>query len=51
MPGGRTLTGKGLVPAFHPALDEGLNDGHDDPQNFYLASFDTAIGRFLDELK
>lgn len=32
-----------LTPAFHAALDEGLNDGHDDPQNFDLAEFARAL--------
>jgi hypothetical protein len=32
-----------LIPAFHAAIDEGLPDAHDDPQNFDLAAFDAAI--------
>ncbi len=35
----------GLVPAFHAAIDQGLSDGHDDPQNFSLEDFDAALGR------
>ena len=31
--------GKWLVPAYHFNIDEGLPDGHDDPQNADLASF------------
>lgn len=46
-----TRAGKGLIPAFHAALDEGLSDGHDDPQNFDLAQFDAALGRLLGELR
>ncbi|HEV7317331.1 MAG TPA: hypothetical protein VGO04_01805 [Ensifer sp.] len=42
-----TRSGTGLVPAFHAAMDEGLSDGHDDPQNFSLADFDAAFGRVL----
>lgn len=37
----------GLVPAFHAAIDQGLSDGHDDPQNFSLEDFDAALGRLL----
>ncbi|PWW01845.1 hypothetical protein DFR52_102509 [Hoeflea marina] len=43
--------GAGLVPAFHAAIDEGLSDGHDDPQNFSLAEFDAALGRLLAKLR
>lgn len=39
--------GTWLIPAFHAALDEGLQDGHDDPQHFSLDSFDAALGRIL----
>lgn len=42
--------GRWLIPAFHTALDAGLNDGHDDPQNFELAKFDQAIGAILTEI-
>lgn len=40
-----------LIPAFHAALDEGISDGHDDPQNFDLAAFDEALGRLLQSLE
>lgn len=40
-----------LVPAFHAALDIGIPDAHDDPQNFELAAFDRAIGRQLRALR
>jgi len=43
--------GTGLIPAFHAAIDEGQNDGHDDPQNFRLEDFDAAFGRLLDSVK
>lgn len=46
-----TRAGTGLIPAFHAALDEGLWDGHDDPQNFDLAAFDTAVGRALEAIE
>lgn len=35
--------GEWLVPAYHVNIDEGLNDGHDDPQNFDLLSFTTEV--------
>ena len=28
--------GHWLIPAFHAAIDEGLENGHDDPQSFRL---------------
>ena len=43
-----TRAGTGLIPAFHAAIDQGLSDGHDDPQNFSLDDFDAALGRVLD---
>jgi hypothetical protein len=43
-------TGTWLVPSFHATLDEGLPDAHDDPQNFDLARFDTAVSRLLEAL-
>lgn len=38
--------GHWLIPAFHATLDEGIPDGHDDPQNFKLERF----GEELEEL-
>lgn len=38
--------GDWLIPAFHCVLDLGLN-GHDDPQNFDLAAWDTAVGSLV----
>lgn len=35
--------GDWLVPAFHAVLDEGIYDGHDDPQHFELERFDAAL--------
>lgn len=43
--------GEGLVPAFHAAIDQGLSDGHDDPQNFSLDDFDGALGRVLAQVR
>lgn len=42
---------KGMIPAFHAAIDQGLSDGHDDPQNFSLDDFDTALGRVLESVR
>jgi hypothetical protein len=39
--------GAWLIPAFHAAIDEGLEDAHDDPQNFDLPAFDAAVSRHL----
>jgi len=39
-----------LVPAYHAVLDEGLRNGHDDPQNFNLDSFNDMIKIILEEL-
>lgn len=38
-----TRAGQWLIPAYHTVLDQGISDGHDDPQNFDLAAFDSAL--------
>jgi hypothetical protein len=35
--------GAWLVPAFHAAIDGGLRNGHDDPQNFELKTFAKSL--------
>lgn len=35
--------GSWLVPTFHAVLDDGIPDGHDDPQNFDLLKFDQKL--------
>jgi hypothetical protein len=35
--------GTWLVPATHAAIDDGIKNGHDDPQNFTLADFAAAV--------
>src|SRR5258707_1635331 len=35
--------GTWLIPAFHAAIDEGLSDAHDDPQNFDMDMFVSAM--------
>lgn len=39
--------GRWLVPGFHSAVDEGIEDKHDDPQNFDIVKFDRALGRLV----
>lgn len=36
--------GEWLIPAFHAAIDDGLSDAHDDPQNFDIEQFASALG-------
>jgi hypothetical protein len=43
--------GTWLIPAFHCVLDQGLPDGHDDPQNFDLFQWGGAIEKVLGEVK
>ncbi|MEC5160342.1 MULTISPECIES: hypothetical protein [unclassified Janthinobacterium] len=40
-----------MIPAFHAALDEGIPDGHDDPQNFELRRFAGAVASLLKRLR
>jgi len=40
-----------MVPAFHAAIDEGIPNAHDDPQNFELAKFDAALGLLLTRIR
>lgn len=40
-----------LIPGFHAAIDEGLADAHDDPQNFELNKFDGAVRKLLEEVE
>jgi hypothetical protein len=35
--------GDWLVPTFHAVLDDGIKDGHDDPQNFEMDKFDKML--------
>jgi hypothetical protein len=43
--------GTWLIPAFHADIDEDLPDAHDDPQNFDIDAFATAISRHLTAIK
>lgn len=40
-----------LIPAFHAAVDAGIKDAHDDPQNFELKKFCQSLSKFLSGLK
>ncbi|MDX6613907.1 MAG: hypothetical protein QOD75_3093 [Blastocatellia bacterium] len=43
--------GEWLVPAFHAALDAGIADAHDDPQNFDLDLWARRLDALLKQLK
>ena len=43
-------SGKWLIPAFHAAIDDGLDDAHDDPQNFELEQFAAALATLRQRL-
>lgn len=40
-------SGRWLIPAYHATIDEGLSDGHDDPQRFDLSLWGQHICRQL----
>jgi hypothetical protein len=40
-----------MIPAFHAAIDEGISDAHDDPQNFELLKFDVSVGQLLASMR
>jgi hypothetical protein len=43
--------GSWMVPSFHATLDEGISDGHDDPQNFSIYDWAAARADVLRELE
>ncbi len=43
--------GTWLIPAFHAAIDDGITDGHDDPQNFELSKFCDKLEALRAQLK
>jgi hypothetical protein len=43
--------GEWLIPAFHAALDAGIADAHDDPQNFDLNRWAVRLDLLLRQLK
>lgn len=42
--------GTWLVPGYHAAIDAGLPDAHDDPQNFDLAAWAKRLGMLIKEI-
>lgn len=42
--------GEWLIPAFHACIDEGIKDGHDDPQKFDLKLFSDAIDEIVEKI-
>ena len=43
--------GSWLIPGYHSAFDAGIKGAHDDPQNFDLTSFATALSNLLAKLR
>ena len=43
-------SGNWLIPAYHAVLDQGIKNGHDDPQNFELNIFSESIEKLVREL-
>lgn len=43
--------GTWLIPAYHSAVDAGIRDAHDDPQNFELRKFAEHLKKLLKKLK
>ncbi len=43
--------GNWMIPAFHAALDTGIPDAHDDPQNFDLAQWAGRLGDLLKSIE
>lgn len=39
--------GSWMIPAYHSAMDAGIKDAHDDPQNFELGKFANALGKLI----
>lgn len=43
--------GTWLIPAYHSAIDAGIKDAHDDPQNFELGKFNERLSWLIKTLK
>ena len=43
--------GTWLIPAYHSAVDAGIKDAHDDPQNFVLSDFANELEKLVKKLK
>lgn len=42
--------GAWMIPAFHAAIDAGIKDAHDDPQNFVLETFAAKLKKLIRKL-
>lgn len=42
--------GTWLIPAYHSAIDAGIKDAHDDPQNFELDKFASVLSKLLKKI-
>lgn len=42
--------GTWLIPAYHSAMDAGIKDAHDDPQNFQLDKFGKELGNLIKKI-
>jgi hypothetical protein len=42
--------GSWMIPAYHSAIDAAIKDAHDDPQNFELGKFASALARLIKKL-
>jgi hypothetical protein len=42
--------GSWLIPAYHSAIDAGIKDAHDDPQNFELRAFAKALSSLIGKI-
>lgn len=42
---------KWMIPAYHSAIDAGIKDAHDDPQNFELEKFAAKLSDLIKKLK
>ena len=43
--------GTWLIPSFHCAMDAGIKDAHDDPQNFDIHKFATELNKLIKKTK
>ena len=43
--------GSWLIPAYHSAIDAGIKDAHDDPQNFKLKKFAKSVKKLLRKVR
>jgi hypothetical protein len=43
--------GTWLIPAYHSAIDAGIKDAHDDPQNFKLKKFAKSLKKLMNKVR